>query len=142
MTKTLLFFFLLCVASFAQSQTLLLDHDGQGWVMHPSCVQAPAAPAITPKCLTYVQRENERGLQSVTIPQYAVDETVGDFYLQPRLVGEKSSRTIPVYVDKLVDGWKFKSTAMFTIEKDKLHFAGIEVYSLEVYKAPTVPTSD
>ncbi len=76
----------------------------------------------------------QEGKPRLFLPGDAVDKSVvGQFYLYPRVVGEENFRTTPIFLIKVFGGYEFATTAMFSVQDEKLCFGGQQVTAFEVW---------
>jgi hypothetical protein len=113
--------------------------DG-GWVLKPTTMQHGVVPPIRADYVKIITSE-EGKLMKLFLPADAVDESVGDVYLQPRLKGETYSRSTPIELRQVYGGYEFTNIALFSVEDGKLLFAGGNtIESFEVFQSPPTQT--
>jgi len=133
--KNLMFllFALLCTATINAQMT---PTGEGGYVLPPTVARRGVAPDIGVQYINI--SKTETGRLSFSFPGDAVDEIVGSFYLEPRLSGEKNSRSVPIFLRKVSGGYEFATVAMFSVDDDgRLLFAGEKVDAFEVFRLPS-----
>lgn len=114
--------------------------DG-GWVLKPTTMQHGVVPAIG---IQYIQiGKTDQGHLRIFFQSDAVDESVGGFYLQPRVNEEKNSRSTPIFLRKVSNEYEFATVAMFSVGKDgELLFANEKIEAFEVFRTSSTPISN
>lgn len=127
-----LIFVLLSFVKMATAQYMVPTADGGGYVLE---AQSPQKQFTYPVKASYLQPEVVDGkLVRMFLPEDAIDNPEGiPLYLQPKVVGESDSRSVPVRPMKVPGGYEIP-LPMYYWSKDKLHFVDSEVETFEVYE--------
>ena len=130
MKAVTLIFVLLSFVQMAMAQVMTQTADGV-YVLEAQSPQTQFVPAVN---VDYFKLEVVDGkLVRIFLPEDAVDNPQGlPFYLQPKVVGESTSRSIPLKLTK-VDGGYEVPLAMHYWSNGKLHFVNAKVVAFEVY---------
>ncbi len=130
MKAVTLIFVLLSLVQMAMAQYMVPTADG-AYVLEAQSPAGQFAPAVK---ASYLQLEVVDGeLVRIFMPEDAVDNPEGlPFYLQPKVVGEKYSRSVKIEPVKVPGGYEIP-LAMHYWSNGTLHFVNAKVVAFEVY---------
>lgn len=132
MKAVTLIFVLLSFVQMAMAQYMVPTADGGGYALEAQSPAGQFAPAVN---VDYLQLEVTDGkLVKIFLPEDAVDNPEGlPFYLQPKVVGEKYSRSVKIEPVKVPGGYEIP-LAMHYWSNGALHFVNAKVVAFEVYE--------
>lgn len=131
MKAVTLIFVLLSFVQMTMAQVMTQTADGV-YVLE---AQSPKKQFTYSVKASYLQLEVVDGkLVRIFMPEEAIDNPEGlPPYLQPRVVGEKDPKPVPVIPVKVPGGYEIP-LPMFYRSNGKLHFVDAEVVIFEVYE--------
>lgn len=130
MKAVTLIFVLLSFTNMVKAQGMTQTADGV-YVLQAQSIKGQFAPAVN---VDYLKLEVVDGkLIKIFLPEDAVDNPEGlPFYLQPKVVGEKYSRSVKIEPVKVPGGYEIP-LAMHYWSNGTIHFVNAKVVAFEVY---------
>jgi hypothetical protein len=130
MKAVTLIFVLLSFVHMATAQGMTQTADGV-YVLEAQSPKKQLVPSVN---ASYLKPEVVDGkLVKIFLPEDAVDNPEGlPFYLQPKVVGESASRSVPVRPVKVPGGYEIP-LPMYYWSNGALHFVNAKVVAFEVY---------